>query len=150
MNTIGKITLETLPEVREIGEKFTASVNYPGGFNFEAFSAAWSVALEYDLGVIFCARDEVGKVVGLFGAHFSDDPFSGWKTANESFWFVLPEARSSSVGIRLFNAFESEAKERDCKKILMVHLKGEFEAPLAALYERRGYRLLEQTFGKEI
>ena len=150
MSTVEKITAETLPDVREIGEKFTQSVQYPGGFNYEAFADAWTLAFAHDLGTIFCIRDGSGRPLGLFGAFFHTDPFSGWKTASESFWFVLEEARNSSVGIRLFDAFENEAKLRECKKILMVHLDGEFGPALSKLYARRGYKVAENIYGKTL
>jgi len=147
---IGKITLETLPEVEEIGHKFTASVNYPGGFVYEAFAEAWTIALTHGYGEIFCARNEVGKVVGLLGGHFAKDPFNGTPVAAEQFWFVLPEARSSSAAMRLLDAFEAEAKRRDRKKILMVRLEGEFAEILDKVYQRRGYVCVERTYAKDI
>lgn len=147
---ITQITKETLPDVKEIGEKFTASVNYPGGFVFEAFSDAWKLALDYGFGKIFCARDDAGKVLGLLGAHFASDPFNGEKIAAEQFWFVLPEARGTSAAMRLLDAFESEAKARGSKKILMVRLEGEFAEILDKVYQRRGYVCVERTYAKEI
>lgn len=148
--TFSEITLEQLPDVKEIGEKFTASVNYEGGFVYEAFAEAWSIALSYGLGKIFCARNDAGVVVGLLGAHFVSDPFNGRKVAAEQFWFVLPEARSSSAALRLLEAFEVEAKKRNSKKILMVRLEGEFAEILDKIYTRRGYVCVERTYAKEI
>lgn len=149
MITFGKITVETLPEVREIGEAFTKSVNYPGGFSYEAFRTTWEAALQYDLGAIFCARDE-GRVVGLFGANFITDPFSGKFTASEAFWFVVPEARNSSIALRLFRMFEDESKLRGCQRSLMIHLHGEFSEALRGFYERRGYAVIETIYGKQL
>lgn len=148
--SIEKITAATLPEVREVGEKFTASVNYPGGFDYPSFAEAWGPTLQLGLGEIYAARNSDRHIVGLFGAYFSKDPFSGWKTAAEAFWFVLPEYRRSSIAMRLFDRFEQEAKERACKKILMIHLDGEFGEVLEKLYTHRGYKVIEKTFCKLI
>lgn len=145
-----RLTADTLSEVLEIGNEFTKSVGYPGGFNYKHFAAHWARLFELDLGVIFCERGPDGGVIGLLGATFFDDPVSGLKTAGESFWFVLPEWRDSRVGLRLFDDFENEAVARECKQILMAHFIGEFDEPLTRLYRKRGYRPVEQTFRKEI
>lgn len=147
--TFGKLTAENLHLVREIGEAFTASVKYPGGFKYEAFSAAWTVLLEMGLGEIFFAHNGE-KVIGLFGGVFNPDPFNGLMTAAEQFWYVLPEARGSRVSLQLFDRFEEEAKARRCTRILMLRLEGEYAEVLSRLYERRGYKPAEQTFVKEI
>jgi len=147
--TFGKLTAENLNLVQEIGEKFTASVNYPGGFKYEAFSAVWTVLLSLGLGEIFFAHNGE-KVVGLFGGVFNPDPFNGLMTAAEQFWYVLPEARGTKASLRLFDMFEEEAKARRCSRILMLRLEGEFADILSRLYERRDYKMAEQTFVKEI
>lgn len=148
--TITKIHEGTLPDVRRIGEEFTASVNYPGGFVYEAFADAWKLALKFGIGEIFCARNDQGDVIGLLGGHFAKDPFNGALIAAEQFWFVLPEARGTSAAMRLLDAFEVEAKSRGVKKILMVRLEGAFAEILDKVYVRRGYVAVERTYAKEI
>ena len=147
---ITEITNANLADVEEIGQKFTASVNYPGGFVFSAFEAAWSLALKHGFGKIFCARNDAGKVIGLLGAHFASDPFNGAKIAAEQFWFVLPEARGTSAAMRMLDAFEAEGRARGVKRILMVRLEGEFAEILDKVYQRRGYVCVERTYAKEI
>lgn len=148
---IEKLTVHNLGDVAEVGRNFTKSVNYPGGFDMPAFRRSWGPMLQADMGTIFAVRGEGKRIEGLLGAGFIHDPFNGWLTAAEQFWFVHPECRNSSrVALRLLDAFEEEAAVRDCKRILMVHLEGEYAEQLRRLYERRGYRPFERTYTKEL
>lgn len=110
-----------------------------------AFHAAWGRVIDAGLGVVFVAEIG-GSILGMLGAVFTEDPFTGKPVALENFWFVSPEARGS-VGIRLLNAFEMEAVKRGAEKIVMVCLSSLTEG-LGRLYERRGYKLIESSYEK--
>jgi GNAT superfamily N-acetyltransferase len=123
-------------------------VNYPGGFNLSR-SEYMASLLSTGIGEVLTAWDG-DALVGAFGMVVSADPFSGWLTAAEQWWFVLPSHRKSTAGLRLFSAFEEEAKIRGCKKLMMVTLAGDFEGRLTALYESKGYTPVERSFWKLI
>ncbi len=68
--------------------------------------------------------------------------------AVETFWFVAPEHRG--IGIRLFNAFEKWAKDNQCSKTAMIHLTDSMPERLEQLYLKRGYRLIEKHYVKDL
>lgn len=131
-----------------IGHAFSAEAGRPP-FNEEAFASAWRPLLSLGLGEIYAVRQDTKTLTAVLGAAFIQDPFSGVLSAVESFWYVLPEFRKTGAGLVLLDHFESDAKRRECKQILMVHF-AHMGAGLQKLYESRGYVLTEQTFRKEI
>jgi len=134
--------------VVEAARQFAVEAGYPFPVNGEHFLKFWEQMLETGFGSFYAAVDESDAVHGGFGGLFFPDSFSGELHASESFWFLNPEVRGTSVGLKLFNSFEAEAKERGCKAIVMIHLAGLNEAPLDKLYARKGYVRAEQIFRK--
>ena len=91
-----------------------------------------------------------GKVVGCLGFIMSTDLHSGEPIAIETFWFVDPAFRGQGYGNELFDAFEETAKRKGAKKVAMIHMSDSFPDILEKLYMKRGYRLLEKHYIKEI
>lgn len=147
---VEKLTLENLKDVCGIGCDFAREVNQPGGFHYAAFREHWGPVLSSGVGELFVIRNNEQTVVALLGCAFVPDCFSGWPIACEQFWYVVPEHRSTGIASLLFNAFEAESRARGCKRIVMAHLANEQTERLEALYTKRGYRLAEKTFAKEI
>jgi len=136
-----------------IGHAFSKEAER-GAFRDDVFSQLWSNLLESGLGKIYALVEHESehhdfRAVGLLGATFIPDPFSGRMTAAEHFWFVVPEHRKSGVGLQLLDVFEADAKEKGCEEIVMQHFLHMGQG-LAKLYEARGYKALEQTFKKKI
>lgn len=147
--SVESLTPANLWQLDRIGKEFTALAGLHGGFDIDIFSSNWRTMIAGNIGKIFVVRDN-GIIVGCLGGVFILDQFNGRGVAMENFWFVLPEFRRSRAGIDLLDAFEAEAKQRNCKKILMAHLKIEGAEVLEKFYQKRGYSLIEQTFSKEI
>ncbi len=151
---VEKLTMAQLaePKIRESAcvsaERFIAEAGYPFPLNRQHFLRSWEEFTFAGLGSFYAALDDDGFVKGGFGALFFPDVFSGRMHASESFWFVAPEHRNSSVGLKLFNAFESEARERKCEGILMIHLDGLNAEVLEKLYLRKGYKPAEKIYRK--
>lgn len=146
---IHELTRDSLSEIDEIGKAFAAEANYPGGWSLKSFVKLWELLLDADFGKIFTVSEN-GKLVGVLGAGFMEDPYSGCHTATEQFWYVLPTHRKTRVGLDLFDAFISEAAKRGMKKAVMVHLAALTPESLQRFYEKEGFRLAEQTFWKEL
>lgn len=137
---------EELGRIHKLGAQFFALAKRPGTYNPEAVERLWNALFDQDL-ALFLIAEQDGELVGVFGAIVHEDYFSGMKTATECFWFVAPEARGS-IGLRLFYAFEAEAKRRGAERFLMVHLNNLTPDSLAKLYERRGYKAIETSYEK--
>ncbi len=129
-------------------QDFAEEAGYPFPVNGEHFLTFWDSVLRSGIGSFYAAVNDANLVVGGFGGLFFPDSFSGELHASESFWFLNPEVRGTSIGLKLFNAFEAEAKERGCKAIVMIHLAGLGDVPLDKLYVRKGYAKAEQIYRK--
>lgn len=141
-----QLTVREVPLMYEGGQLFLEEAKFPEPFNSEAFGRNWRTLIAANLGEVW-AFIENEKIVGAIGMAFLEDPFMGTATAFEHFWWVHPDQRKSRVGLDLWHKFEERAKERGCKRMVMVHLAS---LNLQHVFERRGYRLADQTFWKEI
>lgn len=144
------LTTEELPRLEGILNEFAKASGHPGGFCRDAFDPYWKVLLDANIGQIFYEDDEDGKILGVLGAAFTPDMFSGRLVASEAFWFLLPEARGQRLSIRLLDAYEAFAKFKGCKQILMVSLSALSPEVVGAIYTRRGFTVLEVVYTKEI
>jgi GNAT superfamily N-acetyltransferase len=133
-----------------LGHAFILEAGHPSPFRPSKFFPVWEKAVRDNMGAFYVAHDDAGTPAGVLGAFFSPELFSGDLQAQEAFWFVAPEFRKTRAALLLLNAFEAEAKARNCKQILMVHLELPNAAGLAQLYARRGYSRCEQFFRKNL
>lgn len=149
---IRKATTENLldEDLQEAFLEFWNESGRSGEFDLPGFLRNWEILIESGMGFIFVLRSEIGEVQGYLAAVIVADPFNGEKVCAENFWYVRKHARGSIGGMRLFQAFEEEAKAAGCKRCLMVHLENLTPEKLAKLYERRGYRLIERTYEKNL
>lgn len=145
---IEELTHENVTDMLQIGQAFTTECNYPP-FNLEAFSKFWRMVIDAELGKILAVREN-GKLVAALGMAITHDPNSGMLMALEQFWYVMPTHRKTRVGLDLFAAFEKEGERCGAKRLVMVHLANLTPESLQKFYERKGYRLVEQTFWKEL
>lgn len=130
----------------EGGRLFLEEAKFPSPFNEKIFGQNWRLLIAADLGEVW-AFMEGEKIAGAIGMAFLADPFMGTMTAFEHFWWVHPDHRKSLIGFDLWLKLEERAKERGAKRIAMVHL---VSLNLQHIFEKRGYKLAEQTFWKEI
>lgn len=98
-------------------------------------------------GLLIIAGDGVGGLLGLKMPLWFDP-----KTviAVELAWWLEPEYRSGTVGIRMIDLFEKSAKQAGCHHVSMMLMQNIQPDRVAALYERRGYHLTERVFVKEL
>ena len=139
------LTAQEIPLTFDGGKAFLEEAGWKA-FNPGAFQRYWIAVLGEGVGEINAVLDN-GKVVAALGCAFIEDPFTGGQTALEMFWWVHPDHRNSRIGLDLWRTFEKRAKDKGCKQIAMVHLAS---LNLQHIFERRGYKLVEQTFRKEI
>jgi GNAT superfamily N-acetyltransferase len=90
--------------------------------------------------------EEDGEAVGMLVFYLFPHFFSGEPMAGEIVWWVEPERRAGSTGLRLLREAERLAREAGSTKMQMI-------APnerIGALYEKLGYRRVETTYQKEL
>lgn len=134
---------------------FAMATRFFGETGYSKFTAIDSPALLGSLrelieaGQILVAGDQ--SVVGMIG--LIDYPMyfaPQYRTAQELFWWVNPEARSTGAGLALLRAAEHWAKERGCQTITMLCLDAVEPQKVATIYERMGYAPLERAFIKKV
>jgi len=89
--------------------------------------------------------NRLGLIAGVINPH----PFNpDLDMATELWWWVTPDARGSSAGARLLDAFDQWADESGAD---LVSFTLESESPVnPRTLERRGYRLAEYQFVREV
>lgn len=98
-------------------------------------------------GAVIKADKVVGALVGILSPHF----MSRDVVAQELFWYVLPEHRSGSDGIRLLKDFKMWAKAQKASLFVMAtfHQEGANET-LSKLYESQGLKPIETHYLEEL
>lgn len=145
---IEELKITEIDSLTEIANNFFASSDFLNDFDMKVFKKNWSFFIENDVGVIFISKDKDNKPTGAIGGCMYPDPNNGELLATEFFWFVNPECRGS--GIKLLKVFEKWAKEKGCKKVIMVHLSDSMPEKVSNIYIRFGYRKAETHYIKEV
>lgn len=145
--TIRFCSPEDLPVVAEIGRSFFEEGKLPGKLVPEVFETTWTALLTAGAGGILMLEDS-GDPRGVLGFLQYPDINDGETVITETFWYVLPQHRRD--GLKLLRRFESVAKERGAKRIIMGHLKALTPETLGHLYTRLGYTELETTYIKAV
>ena len=145
---IREATPDDIEDVIKLGLAFFAEAHtdLTPKFSKEKAVAVIQGMIKSDGCLLYVAeRDD--KIVGMIGAIISEAWFSSEMTAQEMFWYVLPNYRSG-VGIALLTALEGRAKKIGVSLIAMVDLGD--KSPVDALLERRGYCVHEKTYVRRL
>lgn len=97
-------------------------------------------------GMLVLLQDDIP--IGGLGYIIAPDLHMNRQMAIETFWFVLPSQRGG--GLLLLAEFEKIAEKSGCSNIAMIHLSDSHPEALEKLYLRRGYKLVEKHYVKEI
>jgi hypothetical protein len=91
------------------------------------------------------------EIIGYMGLQIIDSPIGNQKTANEHYWYVIPERRGVS-SLRLIHAAEAWAQMNKCSHLLMSasYLASDLHDKTCRLYERFGMSPFETTFIKQV
>lgn len=112
------------------------------GIDFEKFRHLESLELLH----LVTARNE-GKIVGYYLAivmphmHYKD----AGKMAFTDMYFILPEFRKGSVGIKLFTEAERTLKERG---VVKAYLSCKAHKDVSTIFETLGWRLSDISYTK--
>jgi GNAT superfamily N-acetyltransferase len=139
---------EEFPRIHRLGGQFVTEVRLPGGYRPEALESVWKPLMEMNWADVFYTEDESEELTGFIGISYIPDLYSGLLVAHAQFWVIDPAHRRSSIPVRLFNAFETEAKRRKAKKFVVGHLAGIHETAMKRFFESRGYEPGETFYWK--
>lgn len=94
---------------------------------------------------LFCGDNLAGVLLGMIARHFLTDHL----IAQEIMWWVTPDARHGTHGIRMVAEFEKWAKEFGASAVVMASfVETDGDDRLSGIYERRDYRKIETHFFK--
>lgn len=117
-------------------------------FDKEKLEDSINSILKGNNGVIFVWEDEKEGVVGFLIGVMTSPIFSKVSMAIELAWYMDEEHRDASKGLKMLGAFESWAKEQGAAFVSMGDIQPVQD--LTKLYERKGFKLMEKTFVKEV
>jgi len=146
---IRNLSIDEVGLMVEGGKRFFEEGKLPGRFNPEHFVQKWKEYIPSGIGEAYGMFDEsTGGLVGALGALFYKCLLTGDDMSSEVFWFVFPEHRGRGMG--LLDRYVDRACKRRCKRIYMVHLESLHPEALKKLYERKGFRMVETGYLKEV
>jgi len=117
-------------------DQFNAPIDFKH-FNYEVSSLI-------DMGVAFgfmAVQDE--RVLGVILYTITKHTFTGLMSSSEIMWFVLPEYRNGSMGVRLLKMMEDDVEEQGVELSGMFYLKNSMPEKIGRFYEKRGYEETE-------
>jgi GNAT superfamily N-acetyltransferase len=143
--SVRQINVDELPNLIPLAEEFCGHSEFFQEFNPTAFVETWTHLLESGLGAVFVLND----FEGALGAFKCWNALDGSWIAIGMFWYVSP-LKGRGKGVALLKAFEEWAKTEGCTKVSMAHLADVNSVKMQHLYQKRGYKLMEQHFVKEV
>ncbi len=145
INPICRFKLRALAEG---AREFYASSRFLRQFDINKFVDFWRPIIANESGVIFIAEDD-GEIIGAIAGMAYPEPYSDELVVQEFFWFVRPGHRGSA-GLRLYEALEYWARQKEAKALRMVHLMDSMPEKLSRIYKRLGYEQVETLYSKDL
>ena len=144
---IREATPADIPRIVEMGRRFIAESSYKNHFaeNPEQMKTLAEQIISNPKGRILISEKDA-KVNGMLALLLFPHYFSGEPIAIEVFWWVDPEARAGSTGLKLMRKAEEIALELGATKMQMV-------APterIGELYKHFGYTEVESSYQKNL
>lgn len=123
---------------------------YDPGIEFceKSFIDFWTAMLQQD-GFMLLWEHKDGDIIGGAGGVVTNLQTSSQAVCIEMFWWVDPEFRGD-IGLKLFNAFELEAKERGAKRLLMAYMANSMPDKLERFYRAKGFVPFEYHVIKQL
>ena len=136
-------TIEDLPIILNLAMKFAKSSPYSEYVNEDKIKkiAEGFLSSEHQDKIILL-YDDIGMIVGLVSPFM----FGNNRVATELAWWIEPNERGKKAGKELLDAFEFWAKKVGCSIVTMMSL----DDKIGKYYEKRGYKLSEMSYMKEI
>lgn len=149
---IRKLKPEELSLTIAVASHFFQESKLPGELNLSHWLKTWRGLIYSGIGAIFAyfPKADSVEVGGILGGLFYPCSMTGQLEALEGFWYVEPDYRGGTGGIKLLKAFEEEGKARGCARVKMVHLSSLNPELVANIYERMGYHKLQVNYSKEL
>lgn len=141
---------EDFPRIAEMGRSFYEQTVYQKvPYSGQGLAEYWC-PLALSQGMLFVASDG-DRVIGAIGGLSS--PFilnPAYGIGAEMFMWVEPEYRGKRIADMLMDAIEDSARESGVTFFSMMSLEAVHPEVADKIYKKRGYRLAEHTYVKEL
>jgi len=104
------------------------------------------IKMSLDMGLLSVADNGKGLVGFIGGLSMPCIMNKSFLTGSELAWWVEPEYRKGSVGLKLLDHIENSAKEMGCKMWSMMSLEQSRPDKMEKIYLSKGYKKTENTF----
>ena len=133
----------------ELAQKFWEETDY-SHIEFIPTCTAQRFALCMEHG-LFSVVERDGRIIGTTAGLTSPLLCNSYvKVGAELIWYVYPEERRGSVGIKLLRHIEQSARDVGCRLWSMMALEAVNPELAEKLYLREGYAKMERTYVKEL
>ena len=150
MTAVVRLGRETdYPQLYAMGQRFADASPFKGTANAAQLRRVLVESSEDGLLLVAAVNDlVVGCLVGVTNTLWYDPDTL---LAVELAWWIDPEFRKGTVGLRLWRGFETQARAAGCKFCTMMTLPlTDPTGRIATMYERQGYVLTEKSYMKEL
>jgi len=147
---IRKATYDDILDIAYLGKKFAKESQNSGlGWSQEkVFNSLHDAVQRDDFLILVMEKDD--EVIGFFAGLVTPCFFSDAKQAVDLAWFVHKDHRGSREALGMIDMYEEWAKKSGAVFVNMVNLDVLNGDKVRKMYEKRGYRLVENTFAKEL
>lgn len=147
---VRQATEDDILDIAYIGKKFVkeSQNTHLGWSQDKVIQTLQEVIHRDDFLNLVLEKDE--EIVGFFTAFATPSFFSDKLQAVELAWYVLPDHRKSRQSLKMLDEYEKWAKERGITQINMINLDVLNRDKVAKTYEKKGYKMTENTFSKEL
>ncbi len=139
--------------LRHLAESWELSVNTTFNFDLriETFLETLKVLVDHPDGDLLVLESKGGRALGLMGIFAIKSPIGDEDTANEKFFYILPEHRGMG-GMRLINFAMEWASENNCKKFLITasRLANVEHDKVCGFYKKLGFEHFETVFVRDV
>lgn len=118
-------------------------------FSESSFLDYWKSLIESGQGFMLLLEHKDGDIIGGAGGVLANFQTSSVMNCIEMFWWVNASHRGSH-GLKLYKAFEEEAKKRGAKRLLMAYMASSMPDKLEKFYLARGFTPFEHHVIKDL
>lgn len=132
-------------------KQFCKEIPHPAWtkFNTNKVNSLVVQLVESENGFVKVVEKE-GEIVGALIAVVSELPISDLTFSQELMFWIDPEHRKGRTAIKLIDMYVDWSEERGCSFTRLSELDNILEKKAGSLFERKGFKLTETAYVKEI